>query len=80
MDYSPSVNLRVSRAILFLLSPTYAIFFLEGSEVLGQSIGIGDTSLCATVSSRATTTNLIFRLFLIVSESRPKGRGFYPIF
>jgi hypothetical protein len=36
MDYSPSVNLRVSHAILFLLSPTYAIFFLEGSEVLGQ--------------------------------------------
>jgi hypothetical protein len=80
MDYSPSVNLRVSHAILFLLSPTYTIFFLEGSEVLGQSIGIGDTSLYPTVSSRATTTHLIFRLFLIVSESRPKGRGFYPIF
>ena len=55
-------------------------YFLEGSEVLGQSIGIGDTSLYATVSSRATTTHLIFRLFLIVSEIRPKGRGFYPVF
>jgi hypothetical protein len=46
----------------------------------GNPFRIGDTSLLATVSSRATTTHLIFRLYIAQRQAALKERGFKPKF
>jgi len=51
-------------------------FLIRAVRYWGNPKWVGDTSFCPTVSSRVTTTHLIFRLPISLTQSRPKRTGF----